>query len=165
MGLVAARSFYTHRRMQALLLRLATQLPSPARHLATPDRIATLVQFLMFGTVGAAGFLVDTATVYALRRSLGLYGAGAAAYVAAATVTWLFNRLWTFRGRGSGSVHQQWARFLGVNLGGFVLNRGTYAILITFVPLCAQEPVYAVGAGAIAGMFLNFSLSRAMVFR
>jgi hypothetical protein len=62
-------------------------------------------------------------------------------------------------------VHQQWARFLGVNLGGFVLNRGAYAILITFVPLCAQEPVYAVGAGAIAGMFLNFSLSRAMVFR
>jgi hypothetical protein len=46
-----------------------------------------------------------------------------------------------------------------------VLNRGTYAILITFVPLCAQEPVYAVGAGAIAGMFVNFSLSRAMVFR
>ena len=165
MGLVAAWSFYTHRRMQALLLRLATQLPASARHLATPDRIATLVQFLMFGTVGVVGFLVDTATVYGLRRSLGLYGAGAAAYIVAATVTWLFNRLWTFRGRGSGPVHQQWARFLGVNLGGFVLNRGTYAILVTFVPLCAQEPVYAVGAGAIAGMFLNFSLSRAMVFR
>jgi len=165
MGLVAARSFYTHRRMQALLLRLATQLPPSARHLATPDRIATLVQFLMFGTVGVVGFLADTATVYSLRRSLGLYGAGAAAYIVAATVTWLFNRLWTFRGRGSGPVHQQWARFLGVNLAGFVLNRGAYAILVTFVPLCAQEPVYAVGAGAIAGMFLNFSLSRAMVFR
>ena len=151
--------------MQALLLRLATQLPPPARQLATPARIATLVQFLMFGTVGVAGFLVDTATVYALRRSLGLYGAGAAAYIVAATVTWLLNRLWTFRGLGSGPVHQQWVRFLGVNLGGFVLNRGTYAILVTFVPLCAQEPVYAVGAGAIAGMFVNFSLSRTMVFR
>ena len=81
MGLVAAWSFYTHRRMQALLLRLATQLPASARHLATPDRIATLVQFLMFGTVGVVGFLVDTATVYGLRRSLGLYCAGAAAYI------------------------------------------------------------------------------------
>ncbi len=151
--------------MQALLLRLATQLPPHARQLATAARIATLVQFLMFGTVGAAGFVVDTATVYALRRSLGLYGAGAAAYIVAATVTWLFNRLWTFRGLGSGPVHQQWVRFLGVNLGGFVLNRGTYAILVTFVPLCAQEPVYAVGAGAIAGMFMNYSLSRTMVFR
>lgn len=151
--------------MRALLLRLATQLPPPARQFATPGRIATLVQFTMFGTVGAVGFVFDTATVYALRHSLGLYGAGAVAYVVAASVTWLLNRLWTFRGLGSGPVHQQWARFVMVNLGGFVLNRGTYALLVTFVAACAEQPVYAVGAGAIVGMFLNFSLSRSMVFR
>jgi putative flippase GtrA len=151
--------------MQALLLRLASQLPAPARRFATPTRIATLVQFVMFGTVGTVGFVVDTATVYALRHSLGLYGAGAVAYVAAATANWILNRIWTFRGQSSGSVHGQWLRFLAVNLLGFVLNRGTYAILVTFVPLCAEEPVYAVGAGAVAGMFLNFGLSRAMVFR
>jgi putative flippase GtrA len=151
--------------MRALLLRFATQLPPPARRLATEARIGTLVQFLMFGTVGTVGFLADTATVYSLRYSLGLYGAGAVAYGVAATVTWLLNRLWTFRGQGSGPAHHQWARFLVVNLGGFVLNRGTYTLLVTFVPLCAAEPVYAVGAGAIAGMFLNFSLNRTMVFR
>ena len=165
MGLVAARSFYTDRRMQALLLRLATQLPPPARQLATPGRIATLVQFLMFGTVGTVGFLVDTATVYTLRRSLGLYVAGAAAYIVAATVTWLFNRLWTFRGRGGGPVHQQWARFLGGQSRWLRVEPRHLRLLITFVPLCAEEPVYAVAAGAIAGMFVNFSLSRAMVFR
>lgn len=151
--------------MRSLLLRLSNRLPPPARRFATPERIVTLVLFLMFGTVGAIGFLFDTATVYALRHSLGLYGAGAVSYCVAATVTWLLNRLWTFRGKGSGPVHRQWARFVVVNLGGFVLNRGTYAALVTFVPLCAEQPVFAVGAGAIAGMFLNFSLSRAMVFR
>jgi hypothetical protein len=36
---------------------------------------------------------------------------------------------------------------------------------VTYVPLCAEQPVFAVGAGAIVGMFLNFSLSRTMVFR
>jgi putative flippase GtrA len=151
--------------MHALLIRLATQLPPPARQLVSPARVATLVQFLMFGTVGTAGFLVDTATVYALRRSLGLYGAGMAAYVVAATVTWILNRLWTFRGLGSGPMHQQWARFLVVNLGGLVLNRGTYALLVTFVALAAEQPVYATAAGAIAGMFVNFTLNRTMVFR
>ena len=75
------------------------------------------------------------------------------------------NRTWTFSGRGSGPAHHQWARFLAVNLGGFVLNRGTYAALVTFVPLCAAEPVFAVAAGAVAGMFLNFSLARSVVFR
>ncbi len=151
--------------MLALLLRLATQLPPPARQFVTSARIAILVQFLMFGTVGTLGFLVDTAVVYALRHSLGLYGAGMASYSVAATVTWVLNRIWTFRGQGSGRAHHQWARFLAVNLGGFVLNRGTYAALVTFVPLCAAQPVYAVAAGAIAGMFLNFCLSRSMVFR
>jgi putative flippase GtrA len=151
--------------MHALLLRLATRLPPPARRFATPERVFTLVQFLMFSSVGAVGFVADTATVYALRQSLGLYGAGAVAYGVAATVTWILNRVWTFRGKGSGPAHRQWARFLLVNLGGFVLNRGTYAVLVTFVPLCAAEPVWAVAAGAVAGMFLNFGLSRAMVFQ
>jgi putative flippase GtrA len=151
--------------MHALLLRLASQLPPSAQHFASSARIVTLVQFLMFGTVGAVGFVADTATVYALRRSLGLYGAGAVAYAVAATVTWILNRLWTFRGKGGGPAHRQWGRFLVVNLGGFVLNRGTYAALVTFVPLCAAEPVWAVAAGAVAGMFLNFGLSRSMVFR
>lgn len=155
----------TKARMRALLLRLATHLPPSARHLATEPRVATLVQFLMFGSVGIAGFLADTATVYTFRYSLGLYGAGVLAYGVAASLNWLLNRLWTFRGQGSGPAHRQWARFLLVNLGGFVLNRGTYAALVTFVPLCAAQPVYAVAAGAIAGMFLNFSLSRTMVFR
>jgi putative flippase GtrA len=151
--------------MNALLLRLAQELPAPMRRFASPARIGVLVQFLMFGTVGVAGFVADTATVYALRRSLGLYGAGMVAYVVAASVTWILNRIWTFRGRGSGPVHHQWARFLAVNAAGFILNRGTYALLVTFVPLCADQPVFAVAAGALAGMFVNFRLSRKIVFR
>ena len=41
----------------------------------------------------------------------------------------------------------------------------TCAVLVTFVPACAAEPVWAVAAGAIAEMSLNFSLSRSLVFR
>lgn len=124
-----------------------------------------MIQFVMFGLVGAVGFLFDTATVYALRHPLGLYGAGAVAYVVAASVNWLLNRLWTFRGLSSGRVYQQWARFLAANLGGFTLNRGTYAALVTFVPICIAQPVLALAAGTLVGMFLNFGLSRAIVFR
>ena len=151
--------------MQALLLRLATHLPPPARTLVTTQRIAVLVEFAMFGTVGCCGFVVDTAVVYGLRGRLGLYGAGLASYVIAATVTWGLNRTWTFRGRGSGPAHHQWGRFLGANTLGFTLNRGTYALLVTFVPLCAAEPVFATFAGAVAGMLVNFNMSRALVFR
>ncbi|WP_158932061.1 GtrA family protein [Acidisphaera sp. S103] len=148
--------------MQTTFLR---RLPPSWQSFATPVRIAMAVQFMRFGVVGLAGLVVDTATVYGLRHSLGLYGAGLVAYVFAATGNWVLNRIWTFRGLGSGPAHRQWAMFMMTNLGGFVLNRGTYAILVTFVAAAADQPVIATTAGSIAGMFVNFSLSRRLVFR
>jgi putative flippase GtrA len=126
---------------------------------------ATVAQFLKFGTVGTFGFLADTAVVYALRGWIGLYAAGMVSYLLVASANWALNRVWTFRGRGSGPAHRQWARFLVANLLGLVLNRGTYVVLIATIPLCAAEPVFAVAAGSLAGMLVNFTLSRQMVFR
>jgi putative flippase GtrA len=131
----------------------------------SPSQRLIIVQFLRFGTVGGIGFLVDTATVYGLRHILGLYGAGLVAYVIAATGNWALNRIWTFRGRGSGPAHRQWAMFMLTNLAGFVLNRGAYVLLVTFVAAATRQPVIATAAGAVAGMFANFSLSRRLVFR
>ena len=152
--------------MTALLLHLSDWLPGPLRVIASEARVRLLAQFLMFGMVGLAGFAVDTASVYALRDSVGLYVAGVLAYFSAATCTWLCNRLWTFRHiQMSDPWHVQWRRFLAANLGGFIINRGVYALLVTFVAAAARDPVIATFAGAVAGMTLNFNLSRKMVFR
>ncbi len=148
--------------MEELLLRIAAYFPPS---FATPARVARLAQFVKFGSVGLIGLVMDTAAVYGLRGSLGLYGAGVVAYGVAASGNWLLNRIWTFRGQGAGPAHRQWARFLAANLVGFALNRGTYALLVTFVAAAAHQPVIATSAGAIAGMFVNFHLSRRMVFR
>src|SRR3954463_11526564 len=140
--------------MHTTLRRLMPSVP--------PAQLILAIQFIRFGVVG---FLVDTATVYGLRHALGLYGAGLVAYVTAASSNWLLNRIWTFRGHGTGSARRQWARFMVTNLFGFVLNRGTYAALVTFLPIAAEQPVIAIAAGAIAGLFVNFNLSRRLVFR
>jgi putative flippase GtrA len=128
---------------------------------------ALIGQALRFGVVGTIGFVVDTATVYALHflLRLDLYSAGAAAYVVAATATWALNRAWTFRGAAREKPARQWALFLAVQLIGFGLNRGTYAALVTFLPLAAAHPVIAVAAGSIAGMGVNFLTARLIVFR
>lgn len=131
-----------------------------------PRHAALALEFFRFGVVGTIGFVVDTAVLYAgLAVGAGLYLGRAISYVVAATTTWALNRAWTFRGRGGGPVHRQWALFVVVNLGGFVLNYGTYALLVTFVPAAAAHPVIGVAAGAVAGMFANFFLSRQFVFR
>jgi putative flippase GtrA len=153
-------------RVTPFLLQLAARLPARLRGFASEERIRLLVQFLMFGLVGLVGFVIDTGTVYALRHAVGLYVAGLAAYFTAATGTWICNRLWTFRHLArSDPWHVQWRRFLAANLGGFIINRGVYALLVTFVEIAARQPVIAVFAGAMAGMTLNFNLSRKMVFR
>jgi putative flippase GtrA len=144
--------------MQTMLPRLLPRSVSAARLLLA-------AQFIRFGAVGLAGLIIDTATVYGLRHTLGLYGAGMAAYLTAASGNWLLNRIWTFRGQGSGPAHRQWAMFMIANLAGFVLNRGTYALLVTFVAAAAAQPVIATSAGAIAGLFVNFNMSRRLVFR
>jgi putative flippase GtrA len=164
--------------MTAFLLQLSAWLPGPLRTYASEARIRLLVQFVMFSMAGLVGFAIDTATVYAtvyawrhwaLRHwdeLYGLYVGGILAYFTAATGTWLCNRLWTFRHAGrSDRWHVQWRRFLAANLTGFVINRGVYMLLVTFVAVAARQPVIAVFAGALAGMTLNFNLSRKMVFR
>jgi putative flippase GtrA len=140
-------------------------LPPSLQRSATPARLVLAEQFIRFGIVGAVGLVIDTATVYGLRHMLGLYGAGLAAYLLAASGNWLLNRLWTFRGQGSAPIHRQWAMFMLTNLAGFVLNRGTYALLVTFVAAAASQPVIATTAGALAGLLVNFTLSRRLVFR
>jgi putative flippase GtrA len=59
----------------------------------------------------------------------------------------------------------QWGRFLLVNLVGFAANYGTYAALLGTSPVVARHPVLGVAAGSLAGMMLNFALSRRLVFR
>ncbi len=150
--------------MNAILLRLLTRLPRPIGRFLLA-RIGAITQFLRFAVVGGTGFIVDTACVYALRAEFGLYGAGLIAWAVSVTMNWVMNRLWTFRGQGGGPAHRQFLRYVAVSVVGFVLNRGAYALMVTFVAAAAAEPVLATAAGALAGMFANYFLSRAMVFR
>lgn len=124
------------------------------------------LQFLKFGTVGTFGFLWDASTVYALRPFIGFVAATFAAYFVAATMNWILNRLWTFRGRGSqDSLFKQWLNFLGANGLGFMLNRSTVFALAWSIPFCLAYPVVALAAGSVAGMCANFTLSRRLVYR
>jgi putative flippase GtrA len=117
-------------------------------------------QFLRFGLVGLSGFVVDTATVYALRGTTGLYIAGIVAYVLAATSNWALNRSWTFAGAMPAPVIKQWFQYMLANGIGFIVNRGLYAVCIWRLPIAAQQPVIALAAGTAAGMIVNFLLAR-----
>lgn len=124
-------------------------------------------QFLQFGVVGTVGFLVDNAFVYTAHFvfGLGLILAGLLSFFVAATGNWFLNRSWTFKGASTGRLHHEWLRYLGTNAIGFVLNRGVYIALIATTAICVAHPVLALAAGSVAGLGVNFVMSRRVVFR
>lgn len=122
-------------------------------------------QFLQFAAIGVFGFVCDATIVTITSPFLGPYAAGLLSYVIVVSINWMLNRVWTFREHTHDAAHRQWARFFLANLAGFVLNRGTYIALVATVPVCRAHLVLPVAAGAIAGMFMNFFLTRRLVFR
>lgn len=123
-------------------------------------------QFGKFGVVGVVGFTVDTSLVYAAIYALHIerVAAGFLAFPFAVTVTWLGNRLFTFRHAQHQPMLQQLAKFALVCAVGLVFNRGTYAFLVSTVPLVYDHPVLGLLAGTGVGMFFNFFAARAVVF-
>jgi len=140
-------------------------LAKPLDQLLLPPRRALAAEFLRFGVVGTAGFVVDTAVLYAaMAAGAGLYGGRVLSYIAAATATWALNRAWTFRTAERGRAGRQWMLFLLVNLLGFAVNYTTYALLVSNLAVAAAYPILGVAAGSLAGMMGNFFLSRRFVF-
>ena len=45
------------------------------------------------------------------------------------------------------------------------MNLAVYSALVTFVPLVREIPTLGVAAGAIAGLFFNFTASKWVIFR
>jgi putative flippase GtrA len=145
--------------MRDLVLGAAEQRLGPAR-------ARLLAEFIRFGMGGTVGFLVDAGVLLAmLRLGLGPWVGRIISYICAATATYTLNRLWTFRAAQQGASWRQWGLFLLLNLSGFAFNYGTYALLLLTVPLVLAQPVLGVAAGALAGMFANFFVSRRFVFR
>ena len=128
---------------------------------------ATIIQFLKFGTVGALGFVLDRSLYFFGRDALGCgaYGSAYFSFPFVVAFTWIGNRLFTFRGQSTGSIHEQAMKFFAVCAVGLVLNRGTFSALTYMLPLVRDYPTLGLLAGTGAGMFFNFFLSRRLVFR
>ncbi|WP_051554065.1 GtrA family protein [Desulfobulbus elongatus] len=135
------------------------------RHAAVSagDR-ALLRQLGRFSLVGVAGFVVNAGLVEILVGFVGPVWAQGIAFPAAATATWWMNRRYTF-GASNLAVHREWLRYVLANSLGWLLNNGTYLLLVFIFPAAAVHPALAVAGGSLAGLSANFVLSRRMVFR
>ena len=134
-------------------------------HLRPAMNTGAVSQFVRFAQVGAVGFLVDWAcfTLF-LKLGAGLLIGRAISYLCAATSTWIMNRYWTFATTQS-SLFRQWVMFLSANAFGGAINYATsIGVALAFASLVHAYPVIVIASGAIAGLGVNFALSRRYVF-
>ncbi len=86
-------------------------------------------------------------------------------FCAAVLTTWLANRRFAFGGRtGRYPLWLEFTRYLGVCIGGGLVNLACYSALVLGFDLKGIWLVAAVAAGSLAGMAVNFTLSKRHVF-
>jgi putative flippase GtrA len=120
-------------------------------------------QFMRFFVVGIVGFMVNAGVVEAWARFSTPLVAQAIAFPAAVTVTWWLNRRYTF-GASRYTAHHEWMRYVLANALGWATNNGTYFYLVLHFAIAYRHPMIAVAAGSMAGMLLNFTGSKLLVF-
>jgi putative flippase GtrA len=133
--------------------------------------LASLPQFVRFCIAGAIGFCVDSAVLYAAIHLLeiGPYFGRVVSYLVAATSTWYLNRTLTFPDRSGAHKGKEWLGFVAWNCLGGAVNYCTYVIYLRYSGPSLATPslatlVVGVALGACAGLLVNYTLSRHLVF-
>lgn len=120
---------------------------------------------LLFALAGGIGYLVDAAVLLLSAPWLGPYAGRLLSFCAAVVSTWLVNRSLTFADRRSGlPLHREFLRYFVVCLGGGSVNIAVYALLVHLFALTDWGLLIGVAAGSLAGMAVNFLLSKRFVF-
>lgn len=125
-----------------------------------------LKELALFGVAGTAGFLIDSAVLYLLKGTLGLYGARASSFLCAVIGTWLINRRLTFRHSPSNlSLHKEFAKYLIMMLLGGTANYAVYALSVYANSTVHEHPVIGVALGSLAGMVINYAQMKFLLFK
>ncbi len=114
-----------------------------------------LARFLL---AGSAGFTVDALLLSALVSGLhwSPYAARALSFSIAMIITWHLNRTLTFRDRTSPRMGPEFVRYVLVQIGGVVVNYGTFSALVTLSGQAQRWPVLALVPAAAAAMCFTY---------
>lgn len=123
-------------------------------------------QLVRFAFAGGVGFLVDAGVLYLmLWLGLGYYAGRAVSFLCAVWATWQINRRYTFTSTRRRSPLSEWWRYLAAMSAGGGVNYAAYSSVVALLRPAPWLPLFAVAAGSIAGLAINFATAKWWVFR
>jgi dolichol-phosphate mannosyltransferase len=125
-----------------------------------------LAEFVKFAITGGLGTITNLAIFFLCADLLGFneIAVSIVCFLIAATQNYFVNHYWSFKRRTASSSPsiKKWALFIGVSLGGLLVNIIVLKILIVNFNLPFKFIAQAIGIAA--GMVINFLFSRFFVF-
>lgn len=120
--------------------------------------------FLRFCLVGAVGFLADAGLTLLFTQTAQLppLPSRIAAFVLAATVTWLLNRRYTFRSTASA---RSWLPYVTATGFGAVINISVYWLWLKTAGESPGAILGGVALGSVVALVFNYFVSRAILAR
>ena len=135
-----------------------------------------MLQFIKFAIVGGLNFTIDLAIlnflIYFSGISAGFFYSGfkGTSFLVAVTVSYFWNKYWTFKASEGGPAGGEFVRFLLVNLVGFGINVGAASAVVNVIgaPLGVSPQLWA-NFGAVSAVFVslfwNFVGMKFIVFK
>ncbi len=122
-------------------------------------------QISQFAFAGTVGYLADTFTLLLVYPWTGAYAGRFVSFSCAVLTTWLINRSLTFRHQRDGKpIHREFSLYFLSMLGGGAVNLLSYFLVVYLFTLPPSALPVAVAVGSLAGMLVNYSLSKRVVF-
>lgn len=123
-------------------------------------------EILYFGIAGVIGYLVDVIVTLVLNPILGEYFARIPGFLAAATATWVFNRLFTFGKESSKhtNIFKEYLHYLSLMVFGLAVNYVTYVIAVSILIDNKWAIPISIAFGSLAGMTVNYLNAKKYIF-
>ncbi|CAV18266.1 MULTISPECIES: GtrA family protein [Vibrio] len=133
------------------------------------QRLQSHHKMVRFAVVGVGGFVVDCLVFALLHYVVGLplMMARISSFIAAATTTWLGNRILTFEYKGRGHWSEkliQWQKFMFTASISAVPNLLCFKLMTELLPTFIGAVFIAMAVGTLVGMVTNYLFSQYWVF-
>jgi putative flippase GtrA len=119
-----------------------------------------------FLVVGAVGFCTDGGLLsWLMGQGWTIVQARSLSFLAAVSITWWLNRVWTFRAVQPAAPRREYVLYFLTQVGGALINLLVFFVLVHAFETLRHLPLIPLAAGAAVAIVFNFSVSRLVVYK